>query len=280
MIGCKTRKVVGYDVMAKTCRICKSAELHKREKKEHDCRKNWEGSSKSMEPSMTVKILKSIENKGHKVKTLVMDDDTSTKHKVRLEVNADIQKCSDKNHTFKNFTNTMYALQKEKYKRILSAKTISHIKKCLAYAVSSNKEDPVSLKENLLAIPHHLYGNHSSCQVKWCRYLQNEETYTPKHLPYGKYLTDSNLIQDLQQLFTSYANQSEKLSLLESTQHNENFNHVLSRKNPQNNFYSGSESTSVRVAAAVCEKNIGAPYVLQVNSYKKVVPFIVFDTID
>lgn len=33
MIGCKTRKVVGYDVMAKTCSICKSAELHKREKK-------------------------------------------------------------------------------------------------------------------------------------------------------------------------------------------------------------------------------------------------------
>lgn len=71
-----------------------------------------------------------------------------------------------------------------------------------------------------------------------------------------------------------------QLSLLESTQHNENFNHIVSRKNPQNNFYSGSESTSVRVAAAVCEKNIGAPYVLQVNSYKKVVPFIVFDTID
>lgn len=33
MIECKTRKVVGYDVMAKTCSICKSAELHKREKK-------------------------------------------------------------------------------------------------------------------------------------------------------------------------------------------------------------------------------------------------------
>lgn len=91
-----------------------------------------------MEPSMAVKILKSIENKGHKVKTLVMDDDTSTIHKVRLEANADIQKCCDKNHTFKNFTNNLYALQKEKYKRILSAKTISHIKKCFAYAVSSN----------------------------------------------------------------------------------------------------------------------------------------------
>lgn len=128
----------------------------------------------------------------------------------------------------------------------------------------------MSLKENLLAIPHHLYGNHSSCQIKWCKYPQNEETYTPKYLPYGKYLTDSNLFQDLQQLFTSFANQSEKFSLLESTQHIENFNHVVSRRNPKNNFYSGSESTySVIVAAAVCKKNIGAPNVLQVNSYKR-----------
>jgi hypothetical protein len=33
MIGCKTQKVVGYDVMTKTCRICKSAEFYGREKK-------------------------------------------------------------------------------------------------------------------------------------------------------------------------------------------------------------------------------------------------------
>jgi hypothetical protein len=40
---------------------------------------------------------------------------------------------------------------------------------------------------------------------------------------------------------------------------------MVSRKNPQNNFYSGSESTCGRVAAAVCEKNIGTEYVAQVS---------------
>lgn len=115
-----------------------------------------------MEPSMAVKILKSIENKGHKVKTLVMDDDTSTNHKVRLEVNADIQKCSDKNHSFKNFTNNLYALQKEKYKRILSAKTISHIKKCFAYAVSSNKSERESTSYSTPPVWQSLY---MSCQM-------------------------------------------------------------------------------------------------------------------
>lgn len=63
-----------------------------------------------MELFMVVKIFKSIENKGYKVKILVMDDDISIIYKVRLEVNVDIQKCSDKNYIFKNFINNLYVL--------------------------------------------------------------------------------------------------------------------------------------------------------------------------
>ncbi|XP_062575255.1 uncharacterized protein LOC134237171 [Saccostrea cucullata] len=158
-----------------------------------------------------------------------MDDDTSTICKIRSEVNPEIEKCSDKNHTFKNFTNHLFTLQKEKYKRILSTKVINHIKKCFSYAVSSNREDP-----------------------------QTE-------IPYGRYLSDKELHQELVKIFTLYAEQSDKLSTLESTQNNENFNQIVARKNPKNNFYSGSESTSGRVAAATCEKNIGPHYVTQIN---------------
>lgn len=53
-------------------------------KKKYDCRKNWEGSLKLMELFMVVKIFKSIENKGYKVKILVIDDDISIIYKVRL----------------------------------------------------------------------------------------------------------------------------------------------------------------------------------------------------
>lgn len=63
-----------------------------------------------MELFMVVKIFKSIENKGYKVKILVMDDDISIIYKVRLEVNVDIQKCCDKNYIFKNFINNLYVL--------------------------------------------------------------------------------------------------------------------------------------------------------------------------
>ncbi|XP_061170844.1 uncharacterized protein LOC133180314 [Saccostrea echinata] len=211
-----------------------------------------------MEPAMAVKMIKNIKSKGHTLKTLVMDDDTSTICKVREEVDPDIEKCSDKNHTFKNLTNHLFTLQKEKYKRILSTKTITHIKKCFAYAVSSNRGNPSALKANLIAIPHHLFGNHSTCDSKWCRYLQNKESYIPRNLPYGRYLSDTNLHEDLLHLSSSFAGQVDKLSSLESTQGNGNFNYMVSMKNPKNNFYSGSESTSGRVAAAVCETKFGA----------------------
>ncbi|XP_048770711.1 uncharacterized protein LOC125676871 isoform X2 [Ostrea edulis] len=94
------------------------------------------------------------------------------------------------------------------------------------------------------------------------------------NLPYGKYLSDKELHHDLVKIFTLYAEQSDRLSSLESTQNNENFNQIVARKNPKNNFYSGSESTTSRVAAATCEKNIGPHYVTQINDELSLSPRI------
>ena len=265
MYGCLTKKVIGYDVMNKTCRICYEAAKKKETPRQHDCRQNWDGSAKGMEPAMAVNIIKDIHEKGHSVRKLVMDDDATTISKVHNEIDNDIQKLSDKNHNLKNFTNSLYCLQKEqKLQKVLSTKTINHIRKCYSYAVASNRNSANTLKENLLAIPNHLYGRHDKCSSTWCRYLQCPETYTPKNLPYGRYLSNPVLFDGLLNLFTRHAENSEKLSTLESTQSNESFNQMVATKNPKNKFFSGSESTSVRVAAAVCQKNMGEKYLLQV----------------
>ncbi|XP_061170966.1 uncharacterized protein LOC133180463 [Saccostrea echinata] len=58
-------------------------------------------------------------------------------------------------------------------------------------------------------------------------------------------------------MFEEYAANSEKLLKVGSTQTNESFNHTVATKNPKTNFYSASESTSFRAAAAVAHKNIG-----------------------
>lgn len=187
-----------------------------------DCGKNWGGSSKAMEPAMAVNILNNIKEKGYTIQKIIMDDDVTTLAKIRREVHASLEKCSDRNHTVKNFNSTLYALQRNKIiQKSLSSTTLSHIKKCFTYALPSNKNNPIGLQRNLLAIPHHLFGDHQQCDISWCRFLQSPDTCAKK------------LFNSLLKVFTKYSDIAEKLSSLESTQINENLNYLVSTKNPK-----------------------------------------------
>ena len=50
-VGVYTKKVVDSQIYCRLCRVCDVAERTGQEKRKHICIKNWEGSSKSMEPS-------------------------------------------------------------------------------------------------------------------------------------------------------------------------------------------------------------------------------------
>jgi len=56
----------------------------------------------------------------------------------------------------------------------------------------------------------------------------------------------------------------DNLSTLESTDANENLNHMIVRKAPKALTFSESESLDFRVSAAVAQKNEGHQYVVQV----------------
>ncbi|XP_061187273.1 uncharacterized protein LOC133195447 [Saccostrea echinata] len=92
MIGEHTGKVIGYEVRSKMCRICESAKRNGKEAKEHDCRQNWQGSSKSMEPSMVISMVEKKQDKGIKVSTVIADDDTTTISRLKQSVNPNIKK--------------------------------------------------------------------------------------------------------------------------------------------------------------------------------------------
>jgi hypothetical protein len=87
--------------------------------------------------------------------------------------------------------------------------------------------------------------------------VKSPSTYRPKSLPYGKYLAGEDLQFDLISIFNGFGAMADKLVKMGSTQNNESFNNTVASKNPKSHFYSGSESTSFRVAAAVAQKNIG-----------------------
>lgn len=66
MIGQRSKKVLGFAVKNKKCRICNAAKARDRIPKVHSCRRNWEGSAKAMEPAMATEMLKKIRSLGHK----------------------------------------------------------------------------------------------------------------------------------------------------------------------------------------------------------------------
>ena len=209
-----------------------------------------------MESDMAVEMLHDLETRNFHVKQLIMDNDSTTFAKAKASFDPNIKKISDFNHTKKNLISKLYDIKKLKKYPLLGPKTIQHLSKCFAYAVKSNS-DTTTLQKNLECIPSHVFGNHNSCQSQWCRYLQDPEKYRPVNLPYGKYLSGMDLFNDLQHIFTDLAKSASQLTNMGSTQSNENFNRIVACKNPKNFFYSGSESTAFRVAAAVAHKNIG-----------------------
>ena len=105
-----------------------------------------------------------------------------------------------------------------------------------------------------------MFGEHNECG-SWCGYNKNQDSYFHKNLPHGKDLSSDALRKELQVIFSAYGDNSNKLAQQGSSQVNESFNQMVASKAPKSLHLSSSESRSQRVAAAVCEKNIGPSYV-------------------
>nr|XP_006821803.1 PREDICTED: uncharacterized protein LOC102801212 [Saccoglossus kowalevskii] len=101
-IGEATGKIMGYAVRSKGCNICENGDMNTRK---HDCRKNWTGSSKAMEGDIAVEVVKTINQTSAKTVYLTIHEDTTTIHKLRTEINQDIEKRPDMNHTKKGLGN-------------------------------------------------------------------------------------------------------------------------------------------------------------------------------
>ena len=101
MIGAETGKIIGYSVRSKFCKTCDEANRKGTKAKMHDCRLNWDGSSKAMEQDMVVEMVQNIKNSGITVGTIIADDDTTTIARLRKKVNPNIKKMSDRNHVKK-----------------------------------------------------------------------------------------------------------------------------------------------------------------------------------
>ena len=93
--------LVAFGVRTTTCRICEVAAKNKKSPPIHDCRRNWDGSSKAMEADVAVELFKNLKDNNSLVKNIIMDDDTTTIHHLRSEISHGLVKLSDTNHSKK-----------------------------------------------------------------------------------------------------------------------------------------------------------------------------------
>ncbi|XP_043289283.1 uncharacterized protein [Venturia canescens] len=270
-IGFYSGKVLGYATRNKRCTVCEYAERYEENnnvmtetKNKHDCRRNFEGSSKAMEADMAREIF--IDNPDFieasvRLGTLIGDDDSSTIATLRREAGYDIKKLSDKNHAVSKLSKCLYAVQ-------LPTNLVKYFKYCFSCVLVKNKNNTSATKAGLLNIVPHAFDSHEECG-DWCTYTKDPINYRHKLLPGGKGLTGDTRRQKLQTIFQTFANNAEKLSPCSSSQANESMNRTIVSTAPKHLHYGGSSSNDIRVAAAIVHKNIGNTSIVDVTNKLK-----------
>ena len=267
LIGQETGKIVSFGTRIKQCRICSVYTSKKLTVPAHDCRMNYKGSSKAMEPDLAVDLIKDVESNGVKVGTIIMDEDTTTMARLKTEISHSITKWSDLAHVKKACGNALWKLA-SKFQE-LNANSISYLQRCLMYAVKQNKGKETAVAEAIKAIPNHVFGEHSKCG-DWCRYNENPVTY--KHRNIDSDFKNRTLKEKLIEIYSVFSENSHKLAPCGSTRLNESFNNTVASKAPKSKHYSTSESLDSRVQCAVAQTNNGYSYVSEVNTLVGISP--------
>lgn len=182
IIGKETGKLLHIGVRNKYCYVCQTAKNKMVEPQEHDCFKNWDSDSQSMESDIIVEGFKEAETKhGLRYMRIVGDGDSSVYAKIREEVpewGRDVQKEECANHVCKCYRSNLEKLVMNnplyKGRHNLTKKVRVQLVSAVRCAIRvrakqrENKELTTSaavahLKHDILNSVHHVFGNHSNC---------------------------------------------------------------------------------------------------------------------
>ncbi|KAJ8684809.1 hypothetical protein QAD02_020602 [Eretmocerus hayati] len=247
-----TRKVVGYVVLNRKCNMCDHGHP-----KEDDCRLNFVGSAKAMEPEAAVISSKDnsiLQKRNLELGIVIADNDSSSKCAMREVLGHQIVKQSDKNHTSKGVLSGLFDLKKRKKYKELTNAAIEYLRKNFNYCVSQNRGNAKEMALAIKNIPYHCFNDHSSCG-SWCGYKSDPENYRHKVIGEGFY--DGNLFIDLKEYFNGISEKTHQFSAGASSNSNESTNGQVVSKAPKSRVYGTSFSGDARVACAISRKNIG-----------------------
>ncbi|XP_053402201.1 uncharacterized protein LOC123555937 isoform X3 [Mercenaria mercenaria] len=259
------KKIVKSVISHRQCSTCNWWRRHRpgQPLRQHRCVRNHSGSARSMESESGEKAILDLAKAGTPVEILEGDGDNTLLARLKSKHGISLKKKYDKNHVIKNLGKSLYGLQNEKGIKI-SKISISHIQKCVSYALSKNSGDLHGLQENLRAIIPHNFGDHQLCQPRFCGYLRNKDvTYVHRSLPYKSSLTGETLRKRLEDIMTPFIAKASQLIELGSSQQCEHANREVSLKAPKNIYYGGTEALDFRVQATAAFINEGRNYIVE-----------------
>ena len=229
MIGAYTKKVIGYKSMSKECSVCSNFLKKMRIKKNdnlpetneepedepkpeaHECTKNHQGSSKSMECEAILDLItEAFLERNFVVGTIVADDDTTMKRTLRHNYKEQVSRgVLDKKNWPKNkkgkpmasgklpdlipppkfladFNHRVKSVGRAVYELAVMAKSKSMVDKNLAKRLKlywskmlqqvkkfDLEEDwEEEIEKRVRAPIEHVFNNHQYCQESWCYALQ------------------------------------------------------------------------------------------------------------
>ncbi|PFX11891.1 hypothetical protein AWC38_SpisGene24239 [Stylophora pistillata] len=132
------------------CATCETGSRQSKTPCIHDCRLNWEGSSKAMEADVCVHLVKSCGEINAVVSVFVGEDDSSTISKVRKIVEHEVAKWSDVVHGKRSFGSSLYSIKTQN--KSLTDMLIQYFQRCFGYALKQNKDDEEDNNAEILQI--------------------------------------------------------------------------------------------------------------------------------
>jgi putative phage-type endonuclease len=276
IVGYRTRKVLFLGVKNKYCTSCARAEAKDEAAKPHTCYKNWgmNQSSTSMEAAIICEgFRKSEEMYKIRYDKLIADGDSSVYKKIlesRPYKHLTVEKVECKNHLLRNMCTKLKAVtcsKTEKSSVVLRKKIGDNLLRCRVAVTKAtqhrkSEDRPITekinnLREDILNIPSHVFGEHKRCAERGY-FCELDASTAPASSNLVPDLISVGLYPAVEDIFRHLSRHSRSLLIDVTSNYVEHFNSIVAKfvGGKRINFAQGG-SYQGRCAAAVVQHNSG-----------------------
>ena len=185
IFGATTKKLLHLGVRNKYCSICSVASRKGVEPRQHECFRNWSGSSCAMEADIITEGFRKSEAI-HRLRYLYLvgDGDSSVFHSVAVNVpyGRYVKKVECCNHAVKCYRTRLEAIVKDNPRmggrggltKAMIVRIATGARSAIRY--HSKTLDVAALRHDLRNGPRHCFGDHSNCRANgFCRHVTQDQ---------------------------------------------------------------------------------------------------------